>query len=60
MDKTGWAPGPWIDEPDDVQFVDDGTGLTCRIEWGSPSLCVMERVPHSTQGFVTNSVPRST
>jgi len=29
IDRTGWDPGPWDDEPDKVQWVDDTTDLDC-------------------------------
>ena len=28
-DKTKWGQGPWLFEPDQVQWVDEATGLTC-------------------------------
>lgn len=27
IDKAAWGPGPWVDEPDKVHFVDEATGL---------------------------------
>jgi hypothetical protein len=30
-DKTDWGPGPWQDEPDKRQWVDEATGLPCLI-----------------------------
>jgi hypothetical protein len=29
QDKSTWGPGPWQDEPDKVQWVDEDTGLDC-------------------------------
>jgi hypothetical protein len=29
IDKTAWGPGPWMDEPDKVQWEDAATGLPC-------------------------------
>ena len=29
IDRTGWDPGPWDDEPDKVQWIDGATGLDC-------------------------------
>jgi hypothetical protein len=29
LDKAGWGEGPWADEPDKVQWVDEATGLDC-------------------------------
>lgn len=31
IDKTGWVDGPWIYEPDKVQWLDEITGLPCLI-----------------------------
>jgi hypothetical protein len=31
MDKTDWGGGPWNDEPDKLQWIDDATGLDCLI-----------------------------
>jgi hypothetical protein len=31
MDKTGWKPGPWIDEADKAQWIDPETNLDCLI-----------------------------
>ena len=31
MDKTGWGPGEWTDEPDKLQWVDEATGFDCLI-----------------------------
>jgi hypothetical protein len=31
MDKTGWGDGPWNDEADKLQWVDEATGLDCLI-----------------------------
>jgi hypothetical protein len=30
-DKANWAPGPWMDEPDKIQWPDDATSLPCLI-----------------------------
>lgn len=29
VDRTGWPAGPWDDEPDRVEWMDEATGLTC-------------------------------
>ena len=29
IDKAAWGPGPWVDEPDWVQWLDDDTGMPC-------------------------------
>jgi len=31
MDKSGWGPGPWMNEPDKKQWNDHATGLPCLI-----------------------------
>lgn len=31
IDKSTWGPGPWQDEPDKIQYVDEATGLPCLI-----------------------------
>lgn len=31
LDKKAWGDGPWVDEPDKVQFYDEETGFTCLI-----------------------------
>lgn len=31
IDKTGWEEGPWHSEPDEMDWVDDATGLQCLI-----------------------------
>jgi hypothetical protein len=33
-DKSSWDRGPWDDEPDKVQWVDEATGLDCLIVRG--------------------------
>lgn len=40
IDKDGWGPGPWQDEPDKRQWQDEATGLPCLIVRGpSGALC---------------------
>lgn len=29
--KTKWGPGPWQDEPDHLDWIDERTGLSCKI-----------------------------
>lgn len=29
IDKSTWGPGPWLDEPDKAQWIDETTGLDC-------------------------------
>ena len=31
IDKTGWGDGPWNEEPDKIQWIDEATGLDCLI-----------------------------
>jgi hypothetical protein len=31
LDKTAWGAGPWVDEPDKMQWTDDATGLPCLV-----------------------------
>lgn len=31
IDKTAWPRGPWDDEPDKAQWVDEATGLDCLL-----------------------------
>jgi hypothetical protein len=31
VDKSAWGPGPWMDEPDKMQWQDEATGLPCLI-----------------------------
>ena len=34
MDKSGFPPGPWMDEPDKLVWVDEATDLDCMIVRG--------------------------
>lgn len=44
--KEDWGPGPWQDEPDRAEWVDEVTGLHCRIRRGpGGSLCGYVGVP---------------
>ena len=59
--KRGWYDGPWIDEPDDVEWADNRTGYSCRV-WRSPnfgSLCGYVDVPkgHPAYGKHYDNVP---
>lgn len=29
IDKDAWGPGPWQDEPDKIQWIDEATGFDC-------------------------------
>lgn len=31
IDKTGWPPGPWVDEPDGRLWQDQASGLPCAV-----------------------------
>lgn len=31
IDKSGFPPGPWHNEPDELDWLDEKTGLSCRI-----------------------------
>jgi hypothetical protein len=40
VDKSSWGPGPWLDEPDKMQWKDEATGLPCLIVRGpAGALC---------------------
>lgn len=47
VDKSGWAPGPWQDEPDKEQWADPATGLPCLLKRNprSGSLCGYVGIP---------------
>lgn len=46
MDKSDWGDGPWQDEPDKVQWIDEATGLDCLIvRQGAGALCGYVGVP---------------
>lgn len=34
LDKKSWGEGPWVDEPDKIQWQDPDTGLPCLIVRG--------------------------
>jgi hypothetical protein len=34
IDKSDWGDGPWLDEPDKVQWPDEATGLPCMVKRG--------------------------
>ena len=45
-DKTDWGAGPWMAEPDKIQWVDDATNLDCLIVRGPlGALCGYVGVP---------------
>jgi len=47
-DKTAWGVGPWVDEPDRAQWVDETTNLTCLAKRNSlmGNWCGYVGVPH--------------
>lgn len=52
MDKRGWAPGPWQDEPDKKQWVDEATGMACLVVRShSGALCGYVGVPEGHRCF---------
>lgn len=60
VDKSDWGPGPWQDEPDKVQWVDEATDLDCLIHRGPMSaLCGYVGVPngHPLYGKEYGEVP---
>lgn len=53
LDKSTWGPGPWNQEPDKTQWVDEATGLDClavRHE-GSGHWCGYVGVPPTHPAF---------
>ena len=32
INRTNWPAGPWDDEPDTLEFIDDFTGMECEIK----------------------------
>lgn len=32
VDRTGWPPGPWDDEPDRIEWIDRATGQPCLMK----------------------------
>jgi hypothetical protein len=48
VDKTSWGDGPWLTEPDKMQWVDEASGLDCLIvrnTHGTGALCGYVGVP---------------
>lgn len=31
VNKAAWGPGPWVDEPDEMRWLDEPTGVECAI-----------------------------
>lgn len=59
-DKSEWEKGPWTDEPDKAQWIDEATGLDCLIVRGpSGALCGYVGVPelHPAYGKDYDTVP---
>jgi len=60
IDKSGWGAGPWRDEPDKMQWIDEPTGLDCLIvrNWRMGNLCGYVGVPpgHRLHGRDCNDV----
>lgn len=51
-DKTGWGDGPWQDEPDKIQWLDEATGLPCLIVRNRVgALCGYVGVPRSHPAY---------
>lgn len=58
IDRTGWPPGPWDSEPDEMEWVDEKTGYACMIRRNQMgSLCGYVEVPkkHPYYGFYYSS-----
>lgn len=36
IDRTGWGPGPWDNEPDKASWTDEATGLPCLAVRANP------------------------
>jgi hypothetical protein len=53
LDKESWGPGPWVGEPDKVQWVDPSSGLDCLVvrSHHSSALCGYVGVPESHPCF---------
>lgn len=59
VDKSEWGDGPWQDEPDKIQWVDEATGLDCLIHRGPMgNLCGYVGVPprHPAHGMEYHEV----
>jgi hypothetical protein len=52
LDKAAWGDGPWVSEPDKMQWVDRATGLDCLIVRShSSALCGYVGVPEGHPCF---------
>lgn len=59
VDRSGWGDGPWNDEPDKLQWVDEATGFDCLIVRNRlGALCGYVGLPpeHPCHGADNNSV----
>lgn len=51
-ERKAWPPGPWVDEPDRVEWRDEATGLPCLIVRGHlGALCGYVGVPEGHPWF---------
>lgn len=50
-EKAKWPPGPWTNEPDKVQWVDDATNLDCLAVRNGGAWCGYVGVPPSHPYF---------
>lgn len=53
IDKSAWSPGPWQDEPDKIQWINEATGFPCLIVRAPlhGALCGYVGVPDSHRFF---------
>lgn len=51
-DKSKWENGPWMQEPDKAQWIDESTGLDCLIVRGpSGALCGYVGIPQEHPAY---------
>lgn len=51
-DKSEWGPGPWQNEPDQTEWIDEETGYACEIvRNGSGALCGYVAIPETHPYF---------
>lgn len=54
-DKTDWGEGPWLNEPDKIQYVDEVTGYPCLVKRNPVgALCGYVGVPEGHPWFGKN------
>jgi hypothetical protein len=46
VDRTGWPPGPWDDEPDRIEWIDEATGQPCLMRRNGFGAKVYRDVPY--------------